>query len=228
MRKLGLFGILVASSLFLGGLALAGLDETKIAEAKKAADEFVVLAKGWETSGEVPRQADPKVKALLDAAFDRAAFGNEVLPLSVSNRFSEMLNNANRVGFAYMLAGTGVSDTAALGGDPAKIEQVERNLVRYAPEAGRWFDYQVFLNTTMADSTLAFLATAKPDVLARDQVKAGLGQIRQGIVQSLGGVLQMMGSDALDDGWCRDRLQALNEAAPRVARLLTPEQIASL
>jgi hypothetical protein len=217
-----------AAFAFVSGAAVAALDPAKVAAAKKAGDDFVALAKGSETSGKVPRQTEPKVKALLDAVFDRAALGPTVLPIAESGKVGELLNNANRIGFVYMLAGTGLTDLGKLGQDQKAMEQAERNMGAFGPELGRWFDYQMAIQGAIADSTTAFLATAKPNVLENPQVKEGLGQVRQGLAGSLRGVLQMMASDTLDDGWRRDRLAALTEIAPKAAKLVSAEDAASL
>jgi hypothetical protein len=218
----------VAAFAFVSGAAVAAMDPAKVAAAKKAGDEFIALAKGSETTGQVPRQTDPKAKALLDTVFDRAALGPTVLPIAESGKIGELLANANRIGFAYMLAGTGLADLSKLGDDQKAMEQAERNIGAFAPEIGRWFDYQMAIQGAIADSTIAFLASAKKEVLERPQVKEGLGDVRNGLAGSLRGVLQMMASDTLDDPWRRDRLAALAEIAPKAAKLVSAEAAASL
>jgi hypothetical protein len=220
--------VAVAAFAFVSGAAGAAMDQAKVAAAKKAGDDFVAMAKGSETTGKVPRQADPKVKALLDRVFDRAALGPTVLPIAESGKVGELLNNANRIGFVYMLAGTGLTGLDQLGTNQQAMEQAERNMGAFGPELGRWFDYQMAIQGAIADSTSAFLATAQKNVLENPQVKEGLGQVRSGLAGSLRGVLQMMASDTLDDAWRRDRLAALAEIAPKAAKLVTPEDAASL
>jgi hypothetical protein len=218
----------VATFAFIAGAAMAAMDPAKVAAAKKAGDDFLVLAAGSDKTGQVPRQADPKVKLLLDTVFDRAALGTTVLPINESGKVGELLTNANRIGFVYMLAGTGLADLGKLGQDQKAMEQAERNIGAFAPEIGRWFDYQMTIQGAIADSTIAFLATAKKNVMDNPQVKAGLGEVRGGLAGSLRGVLQMMASDTLDDSWRRDRLVGLGELAPRAAKLVSPEDAASL
>lgn len=219
---------ILAAALFAlaGGAALAAMDQAKVAAAKAAADEFLALPKG--ANGGMPRQSDPKAKALLDKVFDRSALGREVLPIGESGKVGELLNNANRVGFAYMLAGTGQSDLGKIAEDPKAMELGEKNMSTYAPELGRWFDYQMIIQGSIADSTNAFLASAKKDVLERPQVKDGLGNIRQGLARSLGGMFQTMAGDGLDDGWRRERMVALAEIAPKAAKLLAPDDARTL
>ena len=220
--------VAVAAFAFVSGAAGAAMDQAKVAAAKKAGDDFVAMAKGSETSGKAPRQTDPKVKALLDRVFDRAALGKDVLPIAESGKVGELLNNANRIGFVYMLAGTGLTSLDQLGQNQKAMEQAERNMGAFAPELGRWFDYQMVIQGAIADSTSAFLATAQKNVLENPQVKEGLGQVRSGLAGSMRGVLQMMASDTLDNDWRRGRLAALAEIAPKAAKLVTPEDAASL
>ena len=220
---------LIAIALCLAvSTASAAVDPAKIAAAKTAADEFLALAQGAQASGQMPRQTDPKVKALLDRIFDRSALGREVLPIGESGKVGELLNNANRVGFAYMLAGTGLTDLGAIANDQGAADAAERNMATYAPEVGRWFDYQIALQGAIAQSTVAFLASAKQDVLERPQVKSGLAQVRQGLARSIAGVFQTMSADALDDAWRRDRMAYLVELAPTAAKLLPPEDAKAL
>jgi hypothetical protein len=220
--------VAAAAFAFVAGAASAAMDPAKVAAAKKAGDEFIALAAGSDKSGQVPRQADPKVKTLLDTVFDRTALGPTVLPINESGKVGELLNNGNRIGFVYMLAGTGLSDLGKLGEDQKAMDQAERNIGAFAPEIGRWFDYQMAIQGAVADSTIGFLATAKKNVMDNPQVKAGLADVRGGLTGAMRGVLQMMASDTLDDGWRRDRLVGLGELAPRAAKLLSAEQAASL
>jgi hypothetical protein len=220
--------IVVALFAAASGAAVAAMDPAKVSAAKKAADEFLVMAKGSEASGQVPRQADPGAKALLDRIFDRSALGPTVLPIAESGKIGELLNNANRIGFVYMLAGTGQTDLSKLAEDQKAMEQAERNIGAFAPEIGRWFDFQMAIQGAIADSTNAFVASAKKEVLERPQVKEGLGDVRSGLAGSLRGVLQTMSSDTLDDAWRRDRLPALNEIAPKAAKLVSAQDAASL
>ena len=193
--------VAAAAFAFVAGATSAAMDPAKVAAAKKAGDEFIALAAGSDKSGQVPRQADPNVKTLLDTVFDRTALGPTVLPINESGK---------------------------LGEDQKAMDQAERNIGAFAPEIGRWFDYQMAIQGAVADSTIGFLATAKKNVMDNPQVKAGLADVRGGLTGAMRGVLQMMASDTLDDGWRRDRLVGLGELAPRAAKLLSAEQAASL
>ena len=206
----------------------AQLNAEKVKAAKQAADEFLVLAKDSEINGRVPREADPKVKRLLEIVFDRAALGSGLLPIEESAKISELINNANRVGFVYLLAGTGTTDLGKISTDEKVALQADRNMTVFAPEMGRWFDYQLIVQGSMADSTLAFLAKAKKDVLERPQVKNGIAGVRAGLGRAIGGLFQSMTSDGVDDAWRRDRLLVLAEIAPKAAKLMTAESAREL
>ena len=205
--------------LLLGSALASGIDAQKFEAAKRAAAEFVALAKGSETTGTMPRQSSPEVRALLDAIFDRAVLGTDVLPLS-EGRIGELVVNSSRVGTLYLLAGTGKTDLSTLAADPQAVQRAEKNVGSFAPELGRWFDYQLWIAISLADSTNAFLDSATKDVLERPQVQSGLAKVRGGLAQALKGVLQTMGSAELDHAWRRDRLIALSEIAPKAARVL--------
>ncbi len=221
---------LIAIALCLtASTASAAVDPAKIAAAKKAADEFLALAQGAQASGPMPRQTDPKVKALLDRIFDRSALGREVLPIGESGKVGELLNNANRVGFAYMLAGTGQTDLNAIASDPKAAEIAERNMATYAPEIGRWLDYRMVLQGAVTDMVVVDLASAESKtVLGRPQAQQVLDKFRQDLARSIAGVFQIMSNDAMDDGWRRDRMVSLTELAPKAAKLLSPDDAKAL
>ena len=111
------------------------------------------------------------MKVLLDRVFDRTAIGKTVLPLSDGGKVGELLSNANRIGFAYMLAGTGFTEFGKVNDDPKALEQAERNMAQFAPEIGRWFDFQMVIQGALADSTIAYLASAKKEALERPLVR---------------------------------------------------------
>lgn len=217
------FGALVLGwGLLAGGAALAAFDGAKLADAVKAADQFLARAKGSETTGQVPRQTDPAVNALLNAAFSTAPLGTETVALSDSGKVGELLGNGNRVGLTYLLAGTGTADPGKLASDPKALERADKNVVTFAPEVGRWLDFQIAVQGALADSTLAFLASASQEVRDRPAVKSGLAQVAGGVAGSLSGMLQTMGTAGLNDAWRAARLRALEPVVPKAARLVTP------
>ena len=224
------FGV-VAVSLFAlvsGAASAAQVDVAKMKAAKQAADQFLALAKGSETSGRVPRQSDPKVKPLLDKVFNNAALGSETLPLGESGKIGELLANGNRVGMAYFLAGTGTTEPDKLASDPQALQRADRNVTEFAPEIGHWFDFQIGIQNAIAESVLVFLSSASKEVLERPNVKSGLGDVRGGLARSLSGIFQTMSAEGLNDAWRRDRLAALAVIAPKASKLLTPEDASAL
>jgi hypothetical protein len=74
---------------------------TKSAEAVKAADDFVALAKDSATTGVVPRETDPEVKKLLDAVFDTSVLqSGPVQPMSEI----QPINDWNLAGSRWVLS----------------------------------------------------------------------------------------------------------------------------
>jgi hypothetical protein len=221
-------GWILGLALIVASVASAALvDDGKLAAAKRAGDEFARRAQGSATTGVVPRAADPGIAPLLDAVFNNAAIPKgEALPISESGKLGELLASGNRVGLAYILAGAGTGDLATQ--DPKALERADQNVVTYAPEIGRWFDFQIGIQDAFAASTLAFLAAAAPATLERPNVKSGLANVRQGLARSLGGVFQTMATGGLDDAWRRDRLVALAAVVDKAAELVTPEDAVAL
>lgn len=214
-------------TLVLGGASwAAAIDDAKLAAAKRAADEFMRRAEPGRATGTLPRRSDPAVAVLLDTAFDNAALGTGVLPVTESGKIGELLASGNRVGISYLLAGTGASDFGT--NDPKVLAKSDENVVAFAPEVGQWLDFQIGVQNTLAASTLDFIAKATPAVLDRPNVKSGLAQVRQGLAQSLQGFLSTMALAGLDDGWRRERLAALETIVDRAAQLVTPADGAAL
>lgn len=209
-----------------GGASAALVDDARLAAAKRAADEFMRRAEGSVNSGEMPRRSDPAVAALLDIAFNNAALGTGVLPLSESGKIGELLGSSNRIGLAYLFAGTGASDLATT--DTKVLERADQNVATFAPEIGQWFDFQIGIQNAFAAGTLEFLAGATPAALDRPNVKSGLGDIRQGLARSISGVLQTMATGGLDAAWIAGRLDALDILVDKAARLLTPEDASAV
>lgn len=217
----------LALALLMSGVASAALvDDAKLAAAKRAADEFMRRVEGSATSGAMPRRSDPGVAALLDASFDNASLGTGVLPVSESGKLGELLQSSNRVGLAYLMAGTGTTDLAST--DPKVLARADQNVATFAPEIGQWFDFQLSLQNALATSTLDFLAKAAPAVLERPNVKSGLANVRQGLARSLSGTFQTMASAGLDDDWRRARLAVIGAFVVTAAKLVTAEDAGAL
>ena len=55
-----------------------------------------------------------------------------------------------RVGYVYILAGTGVADLANVPDDPKVLARAQRNVAAYAPEIGRFLDAELAAYGAMA------------------------------------------------------------------------------
>src|SRR5580704_2745649 len=150
MRRM-VFGFLVVALAGFGGgtASAAGVDAAKVAAVKKAASDFTALAKGSETSGQPPRESDPKVKALLDVVFDTSVLNtSQPLPASELGNVNEWMLQVLTVGTVYYFAGTGYTDFSKVAGlDQAAQEklqqQINKNVAAFAPEMGRYLDAQL-------------------------------------------------------------------------------------
>ena len=198
--------------------ALALVDEGRVVAAKQAADEFLRRAEGSAKSGTMPRRTDPAVARLLDTVFDLSALGTEPIPMTKIGPVGELATNGNRVGIAYILAGTGRADPT--GADRETLLRVDRNTVTFAPEVGQFTDFQLAVTDKMARSALDFIGTAPPAALEQPNVRAGLGQMRAGFAQTIGGVLKTFTISGLPDDWKLQRLAALDKLADTAGRFL--------
>lgn len=209
---------LVALGLVLAAPAWAQVDEAKVAAAKEAADELLRRAGDSATTGTMPRRTDPVVAKLLDTVFDLSALGPATVPISRIKPVGELATNANRVGIAYILAGTGKTGLGA--GDTETNRQVDRNTVTFAPEVGQFSDFQLNVTTAMAKSALDFVAAANPATLEQPQVKGGLQQMRSGFAQTIGGAFQTLVIKDLDDDWKLRRLATVESISETARRFL--------
>lgn len=210
--------VLAAGLLTLALPAFALVDEGKVVAAKQAADELLRRAEGSAASGVMPRRTDPAVASLLDAVFDSSALGADPIPMAKIAPVGELAMNGNRVGLAYILAGTGRADPS--GADKEVLERVDRNTVTFAPEVGQFTDFQLAVTDRMARSALDFIGSAAPAALSQPRVQSGLGQMRAGFAQTIGGVIKTFSISGLDDDWKLHRLDALDRLADTASRFL--------
>ena len=213
-----LAGALLGLLILVAPAARAEADAGRIAAAKQAADEFLKRAEGSATSGRMPRRTDPEIARLLDTVFDLSALGTEPVPMAKIAPVGELATNANRIGMAYILAGTG--QAAVSGADPAVLRRVDENTVTFAPEVGQFTDFQLGVTETMAKSALDFMAAATPAIRERPNVKAGLAQMRGGFGQTIGGVLKTFAIGGLPDAWKTDRMAVLERIQDTAGRFL--------
>lgn len=203
----------------------AAYEAGKLAAAQAAAASFASAAQNSEKTGDAPRETDPAVKAMLEAVFDASDLDSgQVVPFQALTALSERMMTGVKVGLIYMLAGTGTGDLKAISADPHGAEKVNLNVVKFAPEMGRFFDFQLSIQGAVVDAVQARVKTAKPADLARPNFQAGLADIRQGSAHTLSGVIETLSVKGLSDEWRRARMPALIAMGPRLAQFLTAEQ----
>ena len=201
--------------------AAAGFDAAKIAEVKRASEAFVALGKDAYKTGQPPRQSDPAAKALLDTIFDTSVL-NGPPPvtfaqfLDVNNWLMAVVN----VGLVYVTAGTGFSDFTTLASHTTAAQaQMNANVISYAPEMGRYYDAQLAVSKVEIDLISAELA-AHPDNYKTGDKAKGVGEMREGLAQTLAGVVETFTLPGIDPAWLRDRLPALLALAPTAAKFI--------
>jgi len=74
------------------------------------------------------------------------------------------------------------------------------------------------------DVVSGILTAASQSDLDRPNFKDGIAQIRAGTTQSINGVITTLTTDGVAD-WRRERLAVLLTVAPKIAKLLIPEQL---
>jgi len=204
---------------------LAQVDPAKGPAAKKASETFLAMAKDSPKSGVPPREEAAPVKALLVAIFDTADIdAAKTIPFDALTPLSERMGLGLQVATVYMLAGTGVSDLGQLGTVENAIDKVNVNTVKFAPEMGRYLDFQMKVQTAITDAVLVRLATAKPEEISRPNFQAGVGNIRDGGARTVSGVIETLALNGLTDEWRRERIPALMKAAPTLAKFLNDTQ----
>ncbi len=215
--------------ILLSGCSSQSELETKVKAVTKATDAFVMLAKNSATTGEAPRESDPAAKPLLELVFDTSSLENgPVQPMSELDVLNTWNLDVVRVGLVYILAGTGVTDVAALPQTPEMISKVNANTVEYAPEMGRYIDAQLRLQAALIDTISSYMAGASQSDLDRANFKSGLGQVRSGVAGTINGAITTLPIDGLTDGWRRERLAALTAIGPKAAKFLLPEDLQAL
>jgi hypothetical protein len=221
--------LLLATTAWLAGPAAADIDPAKLPAAKSAAASFLALAKGSETSGQVPRENDPATRPLLDVVFDaRDIEAGRTIAVQELTPLNERMVTGAQVGTAYMLAGTGAADLGTLAQDPQADEKVNRRVIRFAPEMGRFLDFQLRIQGAIIEAVLARMASARPPEAATPTFQSGIAQIRQGSLRTVASVIETMAVDGLSDDWRRARLPALTAVGLQFARFLQPDQKAEL
>ena len=209
--------------------AAAQVDPGKLTAAEAAATRFIALAKGSETSAAPPRQSNPEVMRLLDAVFDlRDVEAAKTIAAADLAPLGQRMMAGIKVGLVYLLAGTGATDFAQLGISQAAADKLNQNVVKFDPEVGRMYDFQMRVQAAVIDAALARIATATPAEQAQPNFQGGLQQMRAGTAQSVRGVVETLSVNGLTEEWRRARLPVLALIAPKLSRFLLPEQKAEL
>lgn len=220
-----LLSLPAVAGMLIALLPAAAYDAAKLPAAKSAAAAFATAAQSSEKTGNAPRESDPAVRRLLEAVFDaRDLDDGQAVPFQALTALSERMMTGVKVGVIYMLAGTGASDISQLGSDPDGAGKVNLNVIKFAPEMGRFFDFQLRMQGAVMDAVLERLATAKPEELARPSFQSGLRDIRQGSARTVAGVIETLAVKGLSDEWRRERMPALTAIGPRLAKFLQAEQ----
>jgi hypothetical protein len=220
-----LLSLLAVAATLAGTLPATAFDAAKLPAAKIAAAAFASAAQNSEKTGNAPRETDSAVRRLLEAAFDVRDLDNgQAVPSQALAALSERMMAGMKVGVIYMLAGTGVSDISQIGSDPNGADKVNLNVVKFAPEMGRFFDFQLRVQGAIVDAVLERLATAKPKELAQPNFQSGLAHIRHGSARTISGVIETLAINGLSDEWRRQRMPAIVAMGPRLAKFLQAEQ----
>jgi hypothetical protein len=223
MRRL-IAALSLIAILWGGTAGAATVDAARIAAVDKAADAFLKLGKDAYKTGEPPRQSTPQVEKLLATLCDTGGLNDgKAVPFSDLTKLNDWLMKLTQVGMVYILAGTGVSDTAKLGEiDDKGKAKIAANTVAFAPELGRYIDATLaVMQAEMA--TILVKMTEDPASLATPKAQHGLGETRAGVTRTLAGVVTTMPTPGLDPAWAVARLPALAAIAP-VAAAFLPEE----
>ena len=119
-------------------------------------------------------------------------------------------------------------DISKLPKTPEITQKINSNTVGFAPEIGRYFDAQLWIEAAVMDSVGAFMANASQAQLEQPNFKSGVAKIRDGATQTIYGALTTLPVEGLSDTWRRDRLPALAAVAPIAAHFLLADQARSL
>ena len=188
----------------------ASIDPNRVAAIDAAADAFLARAAEARKSGQVPRQSDPDVGALLDTVFDTSDLSHGPVPYADLGKLDDWLARIVKVGSVYVAAARGVHDFGLFGA-----------------EIGRFFDASVAVQRTIADCVMAELDAHRDEKPSPTDLRK-LTQLRGAISGALGEMIEMVRAPGISVGWARDRLTALIAAGPSMARFLMPDQLARL
>lgn len=211
-----------------GDIGTGIIDPAKLDAAKEASDAFLELAKDSHVNGQPPRESDPLVKAMLEKIFDASAVGSGRLAPTEVEKGIEWFNIGENVGIVYILAGTGVSDINSLPDEPAVRERTNRNVAEFAPEFGRYLDFEIGMLHALADAEQSRAKIALRETSQSQDNSKRVEDLRGTYAGALTGNLTSITYSGLSDDWRRERLILLNSVAPAAAKFLTPEESRAL
>lgn len=205
-------------------VAAVNLDPATLDAVTKAVAEFQAMAKDAVTTGNPPRQTDPKVKALLDTIFDTAGLAAMApLPLQDINGLTKWLTQVRGAGGVYLLAGAGVADPGKPRERNAEFKgPMVRNAVAFMPEIGRYYDASVELAAAISEGIAAAMTT-NPDRFASPRMADWLAQQRSFLVLLVKAVVSSGEFSETDPHWVGARIATLQTAAPALAKFLTAD-----
>jgi hypothetical protein len=217
--------LFVASALLAFNVsARADLNAAKLDASKTAIAAFKTMAKDSATSGNAPRESDPAAKALLEKIFNdsdvvaKNAKFNDLTPLSTR------MGNGVQAALVYMLAARGATDIQQLRCDPNASTKVNLNVIKFAPEMGPYYDFQLTVQGAIWEAVAVKLAMSTRMELANANFQNALAQIRDGGHRVIAGVIETLAVNGVTDEWRRGRLPALHAIVPQAGKILQPEQ----
>jgi hypothetical protein len=205
----------IAKVRLAGEIAVARLDDVRMATIVRVGDEFLAESRNAHLSGHPPRQSNPETERLLTTLFGVSDLAAETLPADEIDKALQWLKIGDRIGAVYVLAGTGYDDFAQVPPTEAIQRRMRANVVSYADEFGRYVDFQLTL--------LAVIANAQMRVAASDADVAG-DETRVLLSQAMRGCFIALVYDGLSDTWRMNRLTTLGRVAPIAARFLSRDE----
>jgi hypothetical protein len=199
----------------------AKLDAARTDAIAAAAATFMAASRNSHVTGKPPRQSDPEIDQALAAVLAASDLAAEPLVAEEIDKALEWLKTADRIGAVYLLAGTGFTDFASVPRTDLLQRRMRGNVTAFAPEFGRYTDFQMIALATIANAQMRANATAKGRPTA---TQPRIDEIRVLIAQAMTSNFIALVYDGHDDGWRMARLTALGRAAPVAAKFLSREE----
>jgi len=218
--------LIVASCLFaFTAGARADLDAAKVDASNAALAAFKQMAEGSAKSGNAPRESDAAAKPLLDKIYDSSdVSAAKTITFKDLTPLSARMSNGVQAAIVYMLAGTGATEIKQLESDPNASTKVNLNVIKFGPEMGRYYDFQLTLQGAIWKAVAEKLAASTRMELANANFQSALGQIRDGGHRVIAGVIETLAVNGITEEWRRARLPALHAIVPTATKILQPEQ----